>query len=336
MRRAERKNTKRKMVSQRKLVLQQFEDLRIKVICIQCYLIDLGFQEKSVDPIDLKLEELLEVLKNYRCMKGKMKSSVIGTNDEIIQFQLEEFEETYSEVRADIQKIRAKLLGIPEMEEILDDFTEEPLDDDDLTINFCDPPMKQIMSRKTFDMERQDPVEVPKIPESLKTDACRLQISDQSVQPPPPVVSPESQARTREIQQCGGSDRGFYQNQAREMVKQEQQEGRARFHDRPRRRSPQRPSGLPACRLCQQDHGITRCPIFLKQSIQQRVNFCRELNLCQLCLRRHSSIKPCFAKQSCYECEKMGKFHCKHHPLLHFTSRDRDEYTRLNQRKEKY
>ncbi|XP_071640872.1 uncharacterized protein [Temnothorax longispinosus] len=67
-----------------------------------------------------------------------------------------------------------------------------------------------------------------------------------------------------------------------------------------------------ACPKCTEQHLLTKCPVFLQLSAQERYSFARERGLCLNCLRAGHNWKTCPSLWTCRSCQ------AKHHSLLHF------------------
>ncbi|XP_071576422.1 uncharacterized protein [Temnothorax nylanderi] len=67
-----------------------------------------------------------------------------------------------------------------------------------------------------------------------------------------------------------------------------------------------------ACPKCTEQHLLTKCPVFLQLSVQERYNFAREQGLCLNCLRAGHNLRNCSSTFTCRSCR------AKHHSLLHF------------------
>lgn len=65
------------------------------------------------------------------------------------------------------------------------------------------------------------------------------------------------------------------------------------------------------CVLCNKNHNIQNCEVFLKLNENERNDKIRELKLCLNCLRKNHFIQNCISKNTCRKCNK------KHHTLLH-------------------
>lgn len=81
----------------------------------------------------------------------------------------------------------------------------------------------------------------------------------------------------------------------------------------PRARDARSPSTRPACKQCQEDHALYRCPTLLAKTVEQRIGFLRENKLCINCLRAHQG--ECFYS-GCPRCnfEKHNSIVCKKAP----------------------
>ena len=66
-----------------------------------------------------------------------------------------------------------------------------------------------------------------------------------------------------------------------------------------------------SCVLCESVHELRKCPVFLRQSPQDRKRVVQENKLCYNCLRRGHRVFDCKSKISCHECGR------RHHTLLH-------------------
>ena len=63
--------------------------------------------------------------------------------------------------------------------------------------------------------------------------------------------------------------------------------------------------------LCESVHELQKCPVFLRQSTQDRKRVVQENKLCHYCLRQGHRVFDCKSKISCHECGG------RHHTLLH-------------------
>lgn len=71
------------------------------------------------------------------------------------------------------------------------------------------------------------------------------------------------------------------------------------------------------CPVCENDHYIQACPIFLQLEPQDRVNAVKRARLCLNCLRSGHLIKQC-TRSTCRKCQG------KHNTLLHFSKQSTD------------
>ena len=83
------------------------------------------------------------------------------------------------------------------------------------------------------------------------------------------------------------------------------------------RRDKTRPT--PKCQLCKEDHWLTRCRQFKKQSVEQRLTFVRKQRLCENCFQPSHKVHSCPKNSYC----KIPTCRTKHSTFLHPKSPDR-------------
>lgn len=66
-------------------------------------------------------------------------------------------------------------------------------------------------------------------------------------------------------------------------------------------------SGYPACRLCNADHALFRCPKFVKMELGARQEYIRQWKICSGCLYNLHPDRKC-SQGPCYKCQN-GKVH---------------------------
>lgn len=109
--------------------------------------------------------------------------------------------------------------------------------------------------------------------------------------------------RSRALTNIQGRASGF------KMITTNHSEGRAKTYQRnsrndekPREASIAQRQYRP-CRLCQQDHGLFKCPIFLNKSLQGRVDTVKEFKLCGNCLGGSHELRFCrLNRNPCRRC----------------------------------
>ena len=74
---------------------------------------------------------------------------------------------------------------------------------------------------------------------------------------------------------------------------------------------PTRPKTPFKCIICEEKHGLVRCPTFIAWDVDKRNKVIREKRLCINCFSDAHGYKSCTTKFSCRTC------HAKHHTLLH-------------------
>lgn len=92
---------------------------------------------------------------------------------------------------------------------------------------------------------------------------------------------------------AGGTNRERERDRERRPNRYEQANGSARTFNEPKRNWPkpaeaQTSSGKPACKQCNADHALFRCPVLLSKTLEQRKKFVADNKLCENCLRMHA------------------------------------------------
>ena len=72
------------------------------------------------------------------------------------------------------------------------------------------------------------------------------------------------------------------------------------------------PSSTPMCPICNTPHGITACSKFLKMSLGDRDECCKQKRLCFKCLIPNHTAQVCRSNRNCEVCGG------RHHNLLHY------------------
>ena len=77
------------------------------------------------------------------------------------------------------------------------------------------------------------------------------------------------------------------------------------------------------CILCKTtNHIVSKCPKFLKSTLQARQDITRQNKLCINCLRSSHTLEACYSMKTCYHCHK------RHHTLLHIHKSTNNNTTR--------